>query len=98
VCALRLLDRPVGPIARQETGVFQRPTGLLAIGSCARRHRGRLPASLSTDGGQVPRRTELSSLESHLGYWIRYVSNHVSHAFALKLGARCDCRRIGHPA
>lgn len=33
----------------------------------------------------MPRRTELSSLESHLGYWLRYVSNHVSHAFALKL-------------
>ena len=35
----------------------------------------------------MPRRTELSSLESHLGYWIRSVSNHVSHAFALKLAA-----------
>ena len=35
----------------------------------------------------MARRTELSSLESHLGYWIRYVSNHVSHAFALKLAA-----------
>jgi MarR family transcriptional regulator, lower aerobic nicotinate degradation pathway regulator len=35
----------------------------------------------------VPRQTELSSIESHLGYWIRYVSNHVSHAFALKLAA-----------
>jgi DNA-binding MarR family transcriptional regulator len=33
----------------------------------------------------VTRQTELSSLESHLGYWLRYVSNHVSHAFALKL-------------
>ena len=35
----------------------------------------------------MARRTELSSLESHLGYWIRSVSNHVSHAFALKLAA-----------
>jgi DNA-binding MarR family transcriptional regulator len=35
----------------------------------------------------VPRRSQLSSLESHLGYWLRYVSNHVSHAFALKLAA-----------
>jgi DNA-binding MarR family transcriptional regulator len=35
----------------------------------------------------VPRHRELSSLESHLGYWLRYVSNHVSHAFALKLAA-----------
>jgi DNA-binding MarR family transcriptional regulator len=33
----------------------------------------------------VPRQAELSSIESHLGYWLRYVSNHVSHAFALKL-------------
>jgi DNA-binding MarR family transcriptional regulator len=31
---------------------------------------------------------ELSPLGSHLGYWIRYVSNHVSHAFNLKLAAR----------
>jgi len=31
---------------------------------------------------------KLSSLESHLGYWLRYVSNHVSHAFALKLEGR----------
>ena len=33
----------------------------------------------------MPRQTELSSLQSHLGYWLRSVSNHVSHAFALKL-------------
>jgi MarR family transcriptional regulator, lower aerobic nicotinate degradation pathway regulator len=35
----------------------------------------------------VPGKSELSALESHLGYWLRYVSNHVSHAFALKLAA-----------
>jgi DNA-binding MarR family transcriptional regulator len=35
----------------------------------------------------VSRQPEISSLESHLGYWIRIVSNHVSHAFALKLAA-----------
>jgi DNA-binding MarR family transcriptional regulator len=29
-----------------------------------------------------------SELETHLGYWLRYVSNHVSHAFAGKLEAR----------
>jgi DNA-binding MarR family transcriptional regulator len=28
-----------------------------------------------------------SHLTSHLGYWLRYVSNHVSHAFARKLEA-----------
>ena len=33
----------------------------------------------------MSRPAELSSIESHLGYWLRYVSNHVSHAFALKL-------------
>ncbi|MGE0737072.1 MAG: MarR family winged helix-turn-helix transcriptional regulator [Alphaproteobacteria bacterium] len=27
-------------------------------------------------------------LEAHLGYWLRFVSNHVSHAFSLKLAAR----------
>jgi DNA-binding MarR family transcriptional regulator len=32
--------------------------------------------------------TEPNPLDAHLGYWIRYVSNHVSHAFSLKLGAR----------
>ena len=26
-----------------------------------------------------------SLLTSHMGYWLRYVSNHVSHAFARKL-------------
>ncbi len=30
----------------------------------------------------------VSALTAHLGYWLRYVSNHVSHAFALKLEAR----------
>lgn len=37
------------------------------------------------EAGRVARRTELSSLESHLGFWLRYVSNHVSHAFAFRL-------------
>ncbi len=27
----------------------------------------------------------ISSLDSHLGYWLRFVSNHVSHGFARKL-------------
>lgn len=30
----------------------------------------------------------VSGLESHLGYWLRFVSNHVSHAFSLKLESR----------
>jgi len=32
-------------------------------------------------------RTTVSPLESHLGYWLRFVSNHVSHAFARKVEA-----------
>jgi DNA-binding MarR family transcriptional regulator len=31
---------------------------------------------------------KLSDLETHLGYWLRYVSNHVSHAFSRKVEAR----------
>lgn len=29
----------------------------------------------------------VSGLEDHLGYWLRFVSNHVSHAFSLKVEA-----------
>lgn len=29
-----------------------------------------------------------SALEGHAGYWLRYVSNHVSHAFARKVEAQ----------
>lgn len=29
-----------------------------------------------------------SALGAHLGYWLRFVSNHVSHAFALKVEAQ----------
>src|SRR5665213_3118581 len=32
--------------------------------------------------------TRVSGLEDHLGYWLRYVSNQVSHAFSLKIAAR----------
>ena len=31
---------------------------------------------------------QVSGLEDHLGYWLRYVSNQVSHAFSLKVAAR----------
>lgn len=30
----------------------------------------------------------VSGLETHLGYWLRFVSNHVSHAFRLKVEDR----------
>jgi DNA-binding MarR family transcriptional regulator len=29
--------------------------------------------------------TSISHLQTHTGFWLRYVSNHVSHAFALKV-------------
>ncbi|MBX3553840.1 MAG: MarR family transcriptional regulator [Pseudolabrys sp.] len=33
------------------------------------------------------RSSPVSPLETHLGYWLRYVSNQVSHAFARKVAA-----------
>lgn len=33
-------------------------------------------------------KARISNLEDHLGYWLRYVSNQVSHAFAGKVEAR----------
>jgi DNA-binding MarR family transcriptional regulator len=30
----------------------------------------------------------ISPLDAHLGYWLRFVSNQVSHAFSLRLAAR----------
>lgn len=33
-------------------------------------------------------KTSISQLEDHLGYWLRRVSNHVSHAFQAKLAER----------
>jgi len=37
---------------------------------------------------QVTGARAASGVESHLGYWLRFVSNHVSHAFSLKLQSR----------
>jgi len=37
----------------------------------------------------MPKPPKVSPLEAHLGYWLRFVSNHVSHAFSVKLAA-CD--------
>jgi len=36
----------------------------------------------------MPVTSRVSGLEAHLGYWLRYVSNQVSHAFSLKLATR----------
>lgn len=33
-------------------------------------------------------RHPVSSIETHLGYWLRFVSNHVSHAFSRKVEER----------
>lgn len=33
-------------------------------------------------------KARISNLEDHLGYWLRYVSNQVSHAFSRKVEAR----------
>ncbi len=33
----------------------------------------------------MPSKSPVRSLSAHLGYWLRFVSNHVSHAFARKL-------------
>jgi DNA-binding MarR family transcriptional regulator len=33
-------------------------------------------------------KTEVSDLQSHLGYWLRFVSNHVSQAFMRKVEAK----------
>jgi hypothetical protein len=30
----------------------------------------------------------VSALTAHFGYWLRYVSNHVSHAFGRKLAGK----------
>ena len=34
---------------------------------------------------QKAKPAEVNALQSHIGFWLRFVSNHVSHAFALKL-------------
>lgn len=36
-------------------------------------------------GGTPHGRDAVSSLEAHLGYWLRFLSNHVSHAFKVKV-------------
>ncbi|MGE0254307.1 MAG: MarR family winged helix-turn-helix transcriptional regulator [Alphaproteobacteria bacterium] len=36
----------------------------------------------------MPPAEAVSPLEAHLGYWLRFVSNHVSHGFARRLAGR----------
>jgi DNA-binding MarR family transcriptional regulator len=40
------------------------------------------------EGGVTSKPASVSPLEAHLGYWLRFVSNHVSHAFSLKVAGR----------
>lgn len=35
-----------------------------------------------------PTASSISGLEAHLGYWLRFVSNHVSHGFKVKIESR----------
>jgi DNA-binding MarR family transcriptional regulator len=39
-------------------------------------------------GGEMAARNPISVLEDHAGYWLRFVSNHVSHAFTRRVEAR----------
>lgn len=36
----------------------------------------------------MAKRSEVSPLEKHVGYWLRYVSNHVSHRFMQRVEAK----------
>lgn len=45
------------------------------------------PRALGADRG-TPEHGDVSELEAHLGYWLRAVSNHVSHAFKSRVEAR----------
>ena len=36
----------------------------------------------------MAKKIAVSELEKHVGYWLRFVSNHVSHAFTLKVEAQ----------
>lgn len=45
------------------------------------------PSAMKEVGESVHRPTAISSLETHVGYWLRFVSNHVSHAFKTKVEA-----------
>ena len=38
--------------------------------------------------GAAPPRRSVSTLDTHLGYWLRFVSNHVSHGFRKKVESR----------
>lgn len=45
------------------------------------------PAKSRCETAQSSSAPPVSALEAHLGYWLRFVSNHVSHAFRKKVEA-----------
>ncbi len=47
--------------------------------------RGKARARGSDADRRSSPRADVSELEAHLGYWLRAVSNHVSHAFKMKV-------------
>ena len=53
-------------------------------GSRQKRKAGRLSR---TKPARAARRKPVSDVEAHLGYWLRFVSNHVAHAFQMKMEA-----------
>jgi DNA-binding MarR family transcriptional regulator len=53
-------------------------------GSSQKRNAARLSRAKPA---RAPRRKHVSDVEAHLGYWLRFVSNHVSHAFQMKMEA-----------
>jgi DNA-binding MarR family transcriptional regulator len=61
-----------------------------APASAAAERRRRQPLDNSFQGNYCPpiaSQAHPSALEDHLGYWLRFVSNHVSHAFRRKVEA-----------
>jgi DNA-binding MarR family transcriptional regulator len=47
-----------------------------------------MPGSRHKDKAPSPlRKKPVSDLEAHVGYWLRFVSNHVSHGFQMKVEA-----------
>ena len=55
-------------------------------GSAARSARASSQGRARAEG--APRASAVSALDAHLGYWLRCVSNYVSHAFKLRVEAR----------
>lgn len=55
------------------------------MSSTSRRKPERLRGQRAERGADRAAPAEVSALEAHLGYWLRFVSNHVSHGFKAKV-------------